>query len=491
MKAMLVLLDTLRTDFLEPYGSTWVHTPNISRLAERSMVCDNHWVGSLPCMPARRELMTGRHSHLERGWGPLEPFDDVLTDLLRQRNARPVFSHLITDHYHYAYLGGEGHFNAFDTWQFERGQESDRWISRVDLPSLPETMWNAPQRAQNQLNRLAQREEHEFSGPRCVQHAVQWLDDNAQSDDWFLQVELFDPHEPFTTVQAYRDLYGDAWDGPLHDWPQAGECSDDPGTIEHIRRCYAALVTMTDHWLGKLWDAMDAHDLWRDTLVILTTDHGSMLGEHDAWLKNAMPVYNEIAHIPCIAHLPGSRNAGSRVTTLTQTTDLMPTFLDWFDAPTPPHVHGRSLRPVLESGDTVHDSVIYGYFGMALNVTDGCHTYFRNPIERNATIHHHTTMPTTFHGFLPRAQLAQADCGRYLRHAYDIPVYRIPATGQVPLGNTSDPYVPRHDLYNIRSDPGQAHPLQDPDLERHFCETLRAHLQRVDAPGEHVARLGL
>jgi hypothetical protein len=55
-----------------------VHTPQIARLAERSVVCDNHWTGSLPCMPARRELMTGRHNFLERGWGSLEPFDDVL-----------------------------------------------------------------------------------------------------------------------------------------------------------------------------------------------------------------------------------------------------------------------------------------------------------------------------------------------------------------------------------------------------------------------------
>ena len=51
MKTLFVILDTLRRDYLEPYGTTWVKTPNIARLAERSVVCDNHWVGSLPCMP--------------------------------------------------------------------------------------------------------------------------------------------------------------------------------------------------------------------------------------------------------------------------------------------------------------------------------------------------------------------------------------------------------------------------------------------------------
>ncbi len=144
MQVLFVILDTLRRDFLEPYGNTWVHTPNIARLAERSVVCDNHWVGSLPCMPARREFMTGRHNFLERGWGPLEPFDDVLPVLLRSvppGEQRPcIFSHLITDHYHYFYLGGEGHNNSFDTWQFERGQESDFWVSCVDLPALPPSL---------------------------------------------------------------------------------------------------------------------------------------------------------------------------------------------------------------------------------------------------------------------------------------------------------------------------------------------------------------
>ena len=68
-------------------------------------------------------------------------------------------------------------------------------------------------------------------------------------------------------------------------------------------------------------------------MVVLTTDHGTMLGEHRYWMKNLMPVYNEIAHIPLIVHVPGDRRAGDRIAALTQTTDLMPTFLDFFGAP--------------------------------------------------------------------------------------------------------------------------------------------------------------
>lgn len=490
MKVLFVVLDTLRRDFLEPYGTDWVRTPNIARLAARSVVCDNHWVGSLPCMPARREFMTGRHNFLERGWGPLEPFDDVLPHQLRQA-VPPVFSHLITDHYHYFYLGGEGHNSSFDSWQFERGQEHDLWISRVDAPALPPTLGRNNDR-QNYQNRFAQREEADFSGPRCVRHAVQWLHDNAGSDHWFVQLELFDPHEPFYAVPHYLEMYGDTWNGPLYDWPDYGTVKDSPEAIRHIRNCYAALVTMTDHWLGKLWDVLDEQEAWQDTIVVLTTDHGTMLGEHDYWMKNAMPVYNEIARIPLIVHLPGDARAGSRIGALTQTTDLMPTFLDYFGAPAPPHLHGVSLRPALEGGATVHDSLIYGYFGMAANVTDGRYTYFRNPVAESAIVHAYTAMPTGFHGFFSREALAQAEMGRFLGHTYNIPVYKVPQQGKPPLGyGAGGAYAARHDLYDLATDPAQARPLDDPARERRMCDLLRAHLARVHAPEGHRERLGL
>jgi arylsulfatase A-like enzyme len=503
MRVLFVILDTLRRDYLEPYGSAWVRTPNIARLAQRSVVCDNHWVGSLPCMPARREFMTGRHNFLERGWGPLEPFDDVLPVQARLAPT-PVFSHLITDHYHYFYLGGEGHNNSFTTWQFERGQENDFWISRVDLPALPETIGSLARRPQHALNRLAQREEHEFSGPRCVQHAVQWLHDNQESDNWFVQLELFDPHEPFYVVPKYLEMYGDTWDGPLYDWPEYGVCADRPEAIEHIRKCYAALLTMTDHWLGRLWDAMDELGRWEDTMVVLTTDHGTMLGEHQYWMKNQMPVYNEIARIPLIVHLPGSRRAGARINALTQSTDLMPTFLDYLGAPAPPHLHGASLRPALEADRAVHDSLIFGYFGMALNATDGRHVYLRNPVAPETTVYAYTSMPTQFHGFMSREELAHAEMGRFLGHTYNIPVYKVPQGGRQPTGRVGQPphrhggyldasgaYDPHHELFDLAADPAQQAPLRDDALEGRFRDLLRAQLARVRAPEEQFARLGL
>jgi hypothetical protein len=333
-----------------------------------------------------------------------------------------------------------------------------------------------------------------LSGPRCVQQAIQWIDDNRGSDDWFLQLELFDPHEPFYVMRKYLDLYSDTWDGPVYDWPGYGVVKDQPEAVEHIKKCYAALVTMTDHWLGKLFDKLDAEDAWRDTMVVLTTDHGTMLAEHDYWMKNMMPVYNEIARIPLIVHLPGSARAGSRVSAVTQTTDLMPTFLDYFGAPAPPHLHGSSIRAALEENQTIHPAILYGYFGMAVNVTDGRYTYFRNPIEAETTVNAYTAMPTEFHSFMPRDALAAAETGRFLGHTYNIPLYKIPQKGHAPHRHgiaEGEPYVAIHDLYDLDGDAAQEKPLEDPALKQRFDDVIRTELARVGAPEGHLARLGL
>ena len=87
--------------------------------------------------------------------------------------------------------------------------------------------------------------------------------------------------------------------------------------------------------------------MWKDTAVILSTDHGFLLAEHDWWGKNLMPYYTDISHIPMIMHHPAhTKQAGQRRKSVTQTMDLMPTILDIFGLPRPPEVQGAfAARP--------------------------------------------------------------------------------------------------------------------------------------------------
>ncbi len=497
MKVLFLVLDTVRRDYLQAYGNDWVRTPNLAKLAAKGVTFDNHWVGSLPCMPARREFMTGRHNFMFRNWGPIEPYDDTLPKWLREQ--KKVFSHLLTDHDHYFELGGENYHTAFNTWEFFRGQEHDPWSSQVDAPVLPEgwnRLRNEPRLSQNFANRALQQREEDFSGPRTCAAAVQWLETNRHAKgDWFLQVELFDPHEPFYTTKKYLEMYGADTTRTALDWPNYDYAKLEDKDVQHLRKCYAALLTMTDHWAGKVLAKLEEIGAFDETLIVFTTDHGSMLGEHDAWLKNYMPLYNPITRIPLVMKLPGGSRAGARVGGMSQTIDLMPTFLDYLGVKNlPPNLHGRSLRPMIEHETPVRQDGIFGYFGMATNITDGRHVYMRMPVREDlGPLHAYTAMPVGgLNQWFPRAVNDRVEMGRYFGHTYNLPLYKIPVKGNVTRSRPGEQsFVGRHLLYDVQADPEQNGVVNDPAMERHFIERMTTHLKACDAPAEQFERLGL
>jgi arylsulfatase A-like enzyme len=129
MKAVFVLFDSLNRNMLHCYGGSRIPTPNFDRLAARAACFDRHYVGSMPCMPARRDMLTGPLNFLHRSWGPLEPFDNSFPELLYRKAG--VDSHLVTDHYHYFEDGGSSYHTRYDSYEFIRGQENDAWKAMV------------------------------------------------------------------------------------------------------------------------------------------------------------------------------------------------------------------------------------------------------------------------------------------------------------------------------------------------------------------------
>jgi len=497
MKAIVILMDSLNRRFLPAYGNTWVRTPNIDRLAARSCVFDNHYVGSAPCMPARHDLLTGRLDFLERNWAPVQPFDCTLPHMLHKHG---IFSHMVTDHYHYFHLGGENYHAHFDSWEFIRGQEKDNWVS--NFGHLPERAHYGADAPQYRLNREQFREEADYPSPKTLRHAADWIEKYHQEDRWFLMVDSFDPHEPFDYPDD-TDEYPDAYEDKLYYWPSYSSASQAPQeAIEHARRRYAALVTMSDRWLGKILDVLDKHEMWDDTMVILTTDHGYMLGEHGFMAKNYMPCYNEVYHIPMMIALPGMPKA-TRRPALTQNIDLMPTILDFFgiDESGCWHpLHGKSLLPVISGKQTsLRDAVIYGMYGRQVNICDGRYTYFRAPVrEDNTPLNLYTAMPSTIWSYWDRdhvTDISKIEAGRFLSYT-EYPVFRIPNTVTNMSGGTQN-FKQRYEvagsnmLFDLDSDPGQELPLDNPELEAEMCRKLVRTMKLHDSPPEQFTRVGL
>ncbi|WP_460452436.1 sulfatase-like hydrolase/transferase [Alsobacter sp. SYSU BS001988] len=125
--------------------------------------------------------------------------------------------------------------------------------------------------------------EGDFPLVQCFEGALKFLERNKRDDDWILHLECFDPHEPFFAANRFRQGLPTGYQGPVLGWPPYG-CMDLSGAEgDELRANYLALVKMCDAYLGRLLDYFDENELWSDTALIVSTDHGLLLGEHEFW----------------------------------------------------------------------------------------------------------------------------------------------------------------------------------------------------------------
>ena len=506
MRSILVLFDSLNRSALAAYGGK-IPTPNFDRFARRAATFDTHYVGSLPCMPARRDIHTGRLNFPHRSWGPLEPFDNSFAEILKESG---VHSHLVTDHAHYFEEGGATYHTRYSTWDFIRGQENDPWKAMVQPPlerfreTYSEKHYpfgkvvdaSSRMRVQHIVNREWMPEERDYPGPRCFASGLEFLEVNKGADNWFLQIECFDPHEPFDAPARFKDASRTGWNGGVLDWPYYEHVTDSAEEIAEIRANYAALVAMCDAYFGRLLDFMDDNGMWADTALILTTDHGYLLAEHDWWGKNLQPYYEEISHIPLMIHHPDfAAQGGVRVSGLTQTYDLMPTLLDIHGLAVPGEVQGRSLLDLLREHSAGRQVGIFGMFGGPIGATDGRYAYYLYPADLYAPgLHEYTLMPTHIRSMMSSAELQTAELVREFGFTKDMPVMRIDALKDSRRIPNVDKRVFENcgtQLFDLVADPGQLEPITDRTVEARLragmVEVLRAH----DAPHELFDRYGL
>ena len=475
MRAIVIMFDTLSREFLPHYGNDWIKAPNFERLIDRTVTFENFYGGSMPCMPARRELHTGRYNFLHRMWGPLEVFDHSVFEKLQNNG---IYCHLITDHSHYFEDGGATYHNRYSSWEGFRGQEGDRWVPRKDI-DIPEN-YNENNKTgisvnQHFANRTRQMVEEEMSSVKVIDEGLRFLQQYKDKDDWFVQIECFDPHEPFYVPDNYRKKYQKlVMDSPYF-WPRYGKVPEGLTSedLDNLKKEYAALLSMCDFHLGRILDFLDNNNMWEDTLIIFNTDHGLLFGEHD-WLgKNIPPMYNQVVHLPFFISYPDEK-VGYSTKRLAQTIDIPATLLDYFNIENDLDMDGESLLDILKNDEDIHKEIIFGTNGGHVGIYDGRYIYMRASVSPdNSPLHIQTTAYTLMRGFIDKKYLENMilHSGNRFTNGY-------PYT-EIEVDNYIDSYSTGNLLFDMSTDEKQMNNIKDEKIENYMIHKLVTIMKKI------------
>ncbi len=318
-----------------PYGHPFIDTPAIQALANRGVTFENAYCPSPLCVPSRSAFLTGLPVHAIGAWDNSRPLPVTEPTWAHRLNAAGYETTLCGR----MSIGGPNQMHGFAR------RIHDEMRPGVMGSSFPD--WDAPI-----LARPGTRERLETAGPgdtwqqrydeSVTDAAVAYLSDAARRDGpWAAVVGWFLPHTPLTVRPEYFDQYF-----PAHADQPSAPCepldsvhpqsrrlrtslgaeglSDDQ--IGKARAAYYGMVSFTDAQVGRVLRALESSGAGDNTLVVYTSDHGEMIGEHGLWWKSSF--YEPSVRVPLIAAWPGRIEGGSRVDTPVSLLDLTRTLVD-------------------------------------------------------------------------------------------------------------------------------------------------------------------
>lgn len=352
MNIILVVFDSLRKDCVGVYGCPpWgrVQTPNFDAFADESLVLTRAFPESLPTLPARRALYTGRrvypfHNgdfHLKGdfvgapGWGPIPEEQSTLAEILGENGYR---TGLIADVYH-MFKPSKNYWRGFDQWTFLRGQEKDPSRSGPKLTQeqidywLPEGIRGTGKAKiefiqQCIMNIHDRIKEEDYFSPQVIKEAARWLEQNQDAEKLFLTIESFDPHEPWLVPPHYLKMYlkENTPEQVVSLYMNTDEL--DEALLARTRANYSGLVTMCDRWFGHLVESMRVLGLLDNTIVIFTSDHGHSIGDRRYLGKRGYPSAPEVFEIPLMIRFPEAKHHGTRSDMFVQHHDITALILE-------------------------------------------------------------------------------------------------------------------------------------------------------------------
>jgi arylsulfatase A-like enzyme len=235
-----------------------------------------------------------------------------------------------------------------------------------------------------------------------LRKASDWLERNRGHEDFYLHLDIFDPHEPWDPPEPFWSMYDPDYDGQelIDPVPGAVDGYLTPEELAHTFALYQGEVTFVDKWIGILLDQIEGLGLFENSLIMHVTDHGEPFGEHGI-VRKARPFnYTELVHMPWVIYHPEGIGNGVTVPAIVQPTDLLPTVLDVlgiapdlelrFLAPQETgsfpqnavtatrdiKLHGHSLLPLMAGEiDSVRDYAYIGHHAQSWTIRDQAWSY--------------------------------------------------------------------------------------------------------------------
>ncbi len=367
MNVILVIIDSLRRDHVGAYGNRWIKTPNLDALAKESLVFSRPYPESLPTICARRAIHTGTRTwpfrdwhpvkgdeFMPYGWQPVPEGQVMLSEILQKQG---FYTSIITDTLH-LFRASYDFQRGFDAFNYIRGNERDAYRpimsadpERVRRNIVPGNDAHMREKVRQYVaNTGFRKSEADWFSPMVFSSAATYLRQIRKSQPFFLLVDSFDVHEPWDPPQRYIDLYGDPdYRGPnpiVPNYSDASWLTD--GQLERMRNLYAAEITMMDRWFGHFMNT--AHDLGvlDDSILIVLSDHGVALGEHNDTGKPFWALWPEMTDTVFFIRHPEGKGAGERSDYYASTHDVAPTILSLLGIEIPSQMNGTDLSPILQ-----------------------------------------------------------------------------------------------------------------------------------------------
>jgi len=329
MRVLYVVFDTLRADHLSCYGYFRPTSPNIDRIASEGVLFSNAYPTDVPTQPSYTAMFSGKRGI---STGVVSHADEYLSD------DAPWFPQILVS-------------KGYTTCAVSTLYHMKKWFARGFQYYMNPVAGDV---------RLTQR----VTADQINSMAIPWLKTHRE-DNFFMFVHYWDVHTIYAPPSRYKRLYyqGDEKDPDNHSlegikeslaYPFVKRLLDAMGKgitdIEYVIAQYDAEITYVDEKFGELVATLEELNILNDTLIILTSDHGESLGEHNIYFDHA-DVYEPTIHVPLIFHHPDLPR-GKKIEALVQLIDIAPTVLEFFGVDIPDEFEGKSLFPLLKGERT-------------------------------------------------------------------------------------------------------------------------------------------